>query len=81
MNFDLDLIKVSSISKEKMEKWNGALILKQDFKVEDWVLLYNSPYRFFHENLKGKRSIPSNVMQVFMNGAIEVEDQNEPLIK
>ncbi|XP_049348184.1 uncharacterized protein LOC125812751 [Solanum verrucosum] len=68
----------SVIYKEKMKKWHDARILKRDFKVGDWVLLYNWRLRLFPEKLKSKWSVPFKVTRVFVNGAIEVEDQEGP---
>ncbi|XP_049355207.1 uncharacterized protein LOC125819809 [Solanum verrucosum] len=68
----------SAIYKEKMNKWHDTRILKQDFKVGDWVLLYNSRLRLFPGKLKSKWSGPFRVTRVFINGAIEVEYQEVP---
>ena len=54
--FRLKSYESSAIYKEKMKKWHDARILEQDFKVGDWVLLYNSRLRLFPEKLKSKWS-------------------------
>ncbi|XP_015163290.1 uncharacterized protein [Solanum tuberosum] len=71
----------SAIHKEKMKKWHDARILKRDFKVGDWVLLYNSRHKLFLRKFKSKWSGPFRVTRVFTNGAIEVEDQEGPPFK
>ncbi|KAK4707113.1 hypothetical protein R3W88_033327 [Solanum pinnatisectum] len=70
-----------AIYKEKMKKWHDAQILKRDFMVGDWVLLYNSRLRLFPGKLKSKWSAPFRVTRVLTNGAIEIEDQEGPLFK
>ncbi|XP_049394674.1 uncharacterized protein LOC125858960 [Solanum stenotomum] len=76
--FRLRSYESSVIYKEKMKKWHDARILKRDFKVGDWVLLYNSRLRLFLGKFKSKWSGPFRVIRVFINGAIEVEDQEGP---
>ncbi|XP_049349481.1 uncharacterized protein LOC125814071 [Solanum verrucosum] len=73
--FRLGSYESSAIYKEKMKKWYDARIFKRDFKVGDWVLLYNSRLRLFPRKLKYKWSGPFKVTRVFTNGAIEVENQ------
>ncbi|XP_049405164.1 uncharacterized protein LOC125868578 [Solanum stenotomum] len=70
-----------ALYKEKMEKWHDAKILKKEFKVGDWVLLYNSQLRLFSGKLKSKWSGPFRLTKVFTNGAIEVEGQEGPAFK
>ncbi|XP_049376934.1 uncharacterized protein LOC125841805 [Solanum stenotomum] len=72
--FRLRSYESSAIYKEKITKWHDARILKRDFKVGDWVLLYNSRLRLFPRKLKCKWSGLFRVMRVFTNGGIEVED-------
>jgi len=79
--FRLKSYEISAIYKAKMKKWHDARKLKRDFKVEEWVLLYNSRLRLFLEKLKYKWSGPFRVTRVFTNGAIEVKDQEGPPFK
>ncbi|XP_015166984.1 uncharacterized protein K02A2.6-like [Solanum tuberosum] len=58
---------------EKMKKSHDSKILRREFQVRDWVLLYNSRLRLFMGILKSKWSGPYRVTHVFTNGAIEVE--------
>ncbi|KAK4716687.1 hypothetical protein R3W88_015025 [Solanum pinnatisectum] len=71
----------SALYKEKMKKLHDAKILKREFKVGDWVLLYNSRLRLFPEKLKSKWSGPFRVTRAFTNGAVEVEGQEGPAFK
>ncbi|KAK4716377.1 hypothetical protein R3W88_014715 [Solanum pinnatisectum] len=64
-----------ALYKEKMKKWHDAKILKREFKMGDWVVLYNSRLRLFPGKLKSKWLGPFRVTRVFPNGAIEVEGQ------
>ena len=64
-----------------MKKWHDAKILKREFRVGDWVLLYNSRLRLFPGKLKSKWSGPFKVTRVFTNGAIKVEGQEGPTFK
>ncbi|XP_015163678.1 uncharacterized protein [Solanum tuberosum] len=73
--FRLISYESSFIYKEKIKKWDDARILEQDFKVGDWVLLYNSLLRLFPGKLKSRGSGPLRVTRVFINGAIGVEYQ------
>ncbi|XP_015167586.1 uncharacterized protein [Solanum tuberosum] len=79
--FRLRSYESSAIYKEKMNEWHNARILKRNFKVGDWVLIYNSRLRLFPGNIKSKWSGPFRVTRVFTNGAIEVEDQEGPPFK
>ncbi|XP_049394725.1 uncharacterized protein LOC125859014 [Solanum stenotomum] len=79
--FRLRSYESSIIYKNKMKKWHDTRILKRDFKVGDWVLLYNSRLRLFLGKLKSKWSGPFRVTRVFTNGVIKVEDQEGPPFK
>ncbi|XP_049362947.1 uncharacterized protein LOC125827670 [Solanum verrucosum] len=70
-----------SFYKEKMKKWHDAKILRREFRVGDWVLLYNSRLRLFPGKLKSKWSVPFRVKRVITNGTIEVEGQEGPAFK
>ncbi|KAK4721447.1 hypothetical protein R3W88_011680 [Solanum pinnatisectum] len=71
----------SALYKKKMKKWYDSKILKREFKVGDWVLLYNSRLRLFPRKLKSKWSGSFRVTRVFTNGAIEVEGQEGHVFK
>ncbi|XP_015164030.1 uncharacterized protein [Solanum tuberosum] len=62
-----------ALYKEKMKKWHDSRSLRREFRVGDWVLLYNSRLRLFPGKLKFKWSGPFRVTRVFSNGAIEVK--------
>ncbi|XP_015163826.1 uncharacterized protein [Solanum tuberosum] len=71
----------SALYKLKMKKWHDAKILNRDFRVGDWVLLYNSQLRLFPGKLKSKWSGPFRVTRVFTIGAIKVKGQDGPAFK
>jgi len=71
----------SALYKKKMKKWHDSKILKRDFRVGDFVLLYNSRLRLFPGKIKSKWSGPFKVTCVFKNGAIEVEGKEGPAFK
>ncbi|XP_015164018.1 uncharacterized protein [Solanum tuberosum] len=79
--FRFNVYESSALYKENMKKWYDAKILKREFKVGDWVLLYNSRLKLFPGKLKSKWSGPFRVTRVFTNGAIEVEGQEELAFK
>ncbi|XP_049394762.1 uncharacterized protein LOC125859070 [Solanum stenotomum] len=74
-------MKAQPLYKEKINKWHDAKILKREFKLGNWVLLYNSRLRLFPGKLKSKWSGPFRVTRVLTNGAIEVEGQEGPAFK
>jgi len=71
----------STLYKEKMKQWHDAKILQREFKVGDFVLLYNSRFKLFPGKLKSKWSGPFKVTRAFTNGAIEVEGKDIPAFK
>ncbi|XP_049365197.1 uncharacterized protein LOC125830021 [Solanum verrucosum] len=79
--FRFKAYKSSALYKEKMKKWHDAKILKREFKVGDWVLLYNSQLRLFPRKIKPKWSEPFKVTRVFTNGTIEFESREGPAFK
>ncbi|XP_049346735.1 uncharacterized protein LOC125811272 [Solanum verrucosum] len=64
----------STLYKEKMKRRHDAKIIQREFRVGDFVLLYNSRLRLFPSKLKSKWSGPFNVTRVFTNGAIVIEE-------
>ncbi|XP_015159205.1 uncharacterized protein [Solanum tuberosum] len=81
VEFRFKAYESSALYKENMKKWNDSKILKREFRVGDWVLLYNSRLRLFPRKLKSKWSRPFRVTRVFTNGTIEVEGQEGPVFK
>nr|XP_009602356.1 uncharacterized protein LOC104097492 [Nicotiana tomentosiformis] len=62
--------------KEKMKMMHDKHILDRNFKPGDLVLLFNSRLRLFPGKLKSRWSGPFRVVQVFSNGAIEIESED-----
>ncbi|XP_049367967.1 uncharacterized protein LOC125832819 [Solanum verrucosum] len=71
----------STLYKKKMKKWHDSRILKREFKVGDWVLLYNSRLRLFLGKFKSKWSGSFGVTRVLINGAIKVEGEERLAFK
>ncbi|XP_049399778.1 uncharacterized protein LOC125863833 [Solanum stenotomum] len=71
----------STLYKERIMKWHDSKILRREFRVGDWVLLYNSRLRLFPRKIKSKWSGPFRVTRVFANGAIEFVGKEGPAFK
>ncbi|XP_015160587.1 uncharacterized protein [Solanum tuberosum] len=67
--------------KKKMKKWHNSKILRREFQVGDFVLLYNSRLRLFPGKIKSKWFGPFKVTLVFRNVAIKVEGKEGPTFK
>nr|XP_016502078.1 PREDICTED: uncharacterized protein LOC107820332 [Nicotiana tabacum] len=63
--------------KERMKMMHDKHILDRNFKPRDLVLLYNSRLRLFLGKLKSRWSGPFRVMQVFLSGAVEIDQKME----
>ncbi|XP_015060511.1 uncharacterized protein LOC107006479 [Solanum pennellii] len=64
----------SAIYKEKMKKYNDQKTEKQEFVVEDLVLLFKSRLRLLPGKLKSKWTGPFLITKVFPHGAVELEN-------
>jgi hypothetical protein len=62
----------AKIYKEKTKKWHDKHIIRREFKIGDFVLLFNSRFKLFVGKLKSKWSDPFQVKRVFEHGAIEI---------
>ena len=74
---ELEEIRLSAyenakIYKEKTKKWHDKHIIRREFKIGDFVLLFNSRFKLFAGKLKSKWSGPFQVKRVFEHGAIEI---------
>ena len=58
--------------KENVEGWHDKEIQKRVFKVGEYVLLYNSRFRFFVGKLLSKWEGPYVIVEVFRSGAIKI---------
>ena len=63
----------ASIYKDKTKKWHDQRIMKREFKVGDFVLLYNSRIIFFPGKLNSKWSGPYTVTAVTPFGAVTLK--------
>ena len=63
----------AKIYKERTKVWHDKHILKKEFKVGEFVLLYNSRLKLFPGKLRSKWTGPFKVIQVFPHGALELK--------
>ncbi|XP_016557236.1 uncharacterized protein LOC107856776 [Capsicum annuum] len=75
--FWLKEYKSSMLYKEKMKRWHDAKILKREFRVGDDVFLFNSRLKLFEGKLRSKWSGPFVISNVYLSGAIELEDHEK----
>ena len=64
----------AKLFKEKVKRWHGKRIQKQEFKVGEYVLLYNSCLRFFAGKLLSKWEEPYVIKEVYRSGAIKINN-------
>ena len=55
----------AKLFKEKVKRWHGKRIQKGEFKVGEYVLLYNSRFRFFAGKLLSKWEGPYVIEEVY----------------
>ena len=60
--------------KEKVKRWHDKRIQKHEFKVGEYVLLYNSRFRFFAGKLLSKLEGPYVIEEVYWSGAIKINN-------
>ena len=66
--------KNAKLFKEKVKRWHGNRIQKREFKVEEYVLLYNSRFRFFAGKLLSKWEGPYVIEEVYRSGEIKINN-------
>ena len=64
----------SKLFKEKVKRWHDKRIQKREFKVGEYVLLYNSHYRFFVGKLLSKWEGPHVIEEVYQSGANKINN-------
>ncbi|XP_078148472.1 uncharacterized protein LOC144543896 [Carex rostrata] len=74
---ELEEIRLSAyenakIYKEKTKQWHDKHIIRREFNIGDYVLLFNSRFKLFAGKLKSKWSGPFQVKRVFEHGAVEI---------
>jgi hypothetical protein len=60
--------------KEKVKRWHDKRIQKWEFKVGEYVLLYNSRFRFFAGKLLSKWEGPYIIEEVYRSRAIKISN-------
>ena len=64
----------AKLFKEKVNRWHDKRIQKLEFKVGEYVLLYNSHFRFFAGKLLSKREGLYVIEEVYQPGAIKINN-------
>ena len=64
----------AKLFKEKVKRWHAKRIQKREFKVGEYVLLYNSRFRFFAGKLLSKWEGPYIIEEVYRSRAIEINN-------
>ena len=57
--------------------WHDKRILRREFKPGQKVLLYNSRLKLFPGKLRSRWSRPFTVIQVWLYGAVEIQDGDQ----
>jgi hypothetical protein len=78
----LKAYKSSRIYKDKMKLYRDTKIVKRNFKLGQFMFLFNSRLKPFLGKLKSKWSGPFRIKEVKPHGAIEIEDptKNESIV-
>ena len=64
----------AKLFKENVKRWHDKRIQKREFKVGEYVLLYNSRFRFFAGKLLSKRGGPYVIEEVYRSGPIKINN-------
>lgn len=64
----------SSLYKEKVIRWHNAKILCREIRVDDLVLLYNSPFKSFWKSLCPSGLAHSRLCKFFIAIKLESKD-------
>ena len=64
----------AKLLKEKVKRWHDKRIQKREFKVGEYVLLYNSCFRYFAGKLLSKWEGPYIIEEVYHSGAIKINN-------
>ena len=73
MNGEPKLMKMQNYSK-KVKIWHDKRTQKREFKVGEYILLYNSRFRFFAGKLLSKWEGPYVIEEVYRSGAIKINN-------
>ena len=64
----------AKLFKEKVKRWHDKRIQKREFKVGEYVLLYNTRLRFFAGKLLIKWEGPYIIKEVYCSEAIKINN-------
>ena len=64
----------AKLFKEKVKRWHDKRIQKHEFKVGEYVLLYNSHFRFFAGKLISKWEGPYVIEEVYRSRTIKINN-------
>ena len=67
-------MKMQNYSKKRLKDGNDKRIQKREFKVGEYILLYNSRFRFFAGKLLSKWEGPYVIEEVYQYGAIKINN-------
>ena len=73
-------MKMQNYLKKKLKEWHDKRIQKREFKVGEYVLLYNSRFILFAGKLLSKWEGPYVIEEVYRSGAIKINN-SEVLIR
>lgn len=73
--FWLQACENAKLYKERIKKWHDRHIIKQNFKLHQQVLLFNSRLKLFPGNLRSKWSGPYVAVAVTPHGAVQLKDE------
>ncbi|XP_070057423.1 uncharacterized protein [Nicotiana tomentosiformis] len=71
----------SSMYKERMKDLHDKYIQNKEFKVGDFVLLFNSRLKMFSRKLKSKWSGPFEIVGVTPFGALDLKNKNDEVFQ
>ena len=64
----------AKLFKEKVKRWHDKRIQKREFIVREYVLLYNSHFKFFAGKLLSKWEGPYVIEEAYRSGAIKINN-------
>ena len=64
----------TKLLKEKVKRWHDKRIQKCEFEEGEYVLLYNSRFRFYAGKLLSKWEGPYVIEEVYWSGAIKINN-------
>lgn len=77
----MDAYESSHIYKERTKKWYDKKLMRREFHIGDYVLLFNSRLKLFPGKLRPRWYGPFRVTKVFPYGLVEVTSEVSGLFK